>query len=135
MASTALFRTAKRPLPPADLLGGILTRINKERKNIWQRKMLALIVAATASIAGLAFALYATIASFARSGAPAFLKLIVTDTGAVAAYWKDFTYFLLETIPAGGLAVALALAAVVAIVMRTLIRTARSAQAPHAFTL
>lgn len=135
MPPTTLFHTSEQPMPPADLLGRVFARIKAERARAWRLKIAALITASVTAFAALAAALAFAIASFTRSGATAFLKLMITDTSIVAAYWKDFAYSLLETVPIGGLAATLASGAVVAIILRSLIRTARDHHHSQALTI
>lgn len=135
MTSTKLFRTSEQPTPPADLLGKVFARIKAERARAWRFKIATLITASVAAFTALAAALAFAITSFTRSGASAFLKLMITDTGIVTAYWQDFAYSLLETIPTGELAASLASGAAAAIVLRSLIRTVRKYHQPHAFTI
>ncbi len=128
MASNRLFSNLPPANPPPNLLGRILTRVTEERAwKAWRFKIAALVAGFVASAAALAFAVSVAFVSLTNSGVPQFLKLAITDTGAVAAYWQDFAYSLLETMPAGGLAAVLASIAVALILLRALIGAARVA--------
>lgn len=134
MKPQRLFPSTQRSMPSEELLGKILLRIDAEQAAMQKRNFVALILGAFVSCTALVATLLAATSSFSRSGGSAFLKLLVTDTTTVAAYWKDFFYSLLETLPAGGLAAVLLFTVAVAVLLRAIGRMARNFRHSHVFT-
>lgn len=103
-----LFKRLKNVEPSRGLEGKILKSIAREKS--WQvKKRLIFADALTlGSLGAFVFVLMNFWNGIAGSEFWSLLKLLFSDTTAVAAFWKDFLFSLLETFPAVHLAAVLA---------------------------
>lgn len=94
--------------PPKGLLGKILKRIHREERLLVLRKVIIFSVMLIGSLVGFVPSLKMLLSDFGSSGFINFFSLIFSDFSAVVTYWQSFTMILLETLPALGLALFLA---------------------------
>lgn len=101
------FKSAELVEPPGHMLGAILGRI----QTIKRRRAIARFVAgassAVFSIITLLWGLQYLIVDMARSGFFNFSSLVFSDGGAILAYWRDFLFSLVESMPAFGMIIVL----------------------------
>jgi len=103
-----LFKKLENIEPSRELEGNILKSIALEKS--WQAKK-GLIFADTLTLGSLGAFVFVIVNfwnGIAESEFWSLLKLIFSDTSAVASFWKDFAFSLLETFPAAHLAAILA---------------------------
>jgi len=93
------------PEPPEYLFGRIMSRIHKEREEeIIKRRIILLSFVSAASFVSVFPAFQLLKADLAASGFFAFFSLLFSDFAIVAAYWQNFVFSLLESLPITGLA-------------------------------
>lgn len=95
-----LFSYFNPPEPRADLFGKIINRINEEREMVsLKRRIFIFSAGLLCSIAAVIPAFRMARAGFFDSGFLSYFSLLFSDTAIVMAYWKNFSFSLLETLP------------------------------------
>ena len=99
----AFFRMIEQAEPPAGLEGRIMARIALARARALALQHL--FFGATALLSGIGgiFALNYALVAFSQSAFYQYASLLFTDTGAVLAYWQQFSLSLIEAVPVVGL--------------------------------
>lgn len=83
----------------------IMLRIKKEQKILAIKRMFVFSLTAMGSMVVFIFALEMVGVGVAESGFLQFLSLLFSDFKIIITYWKSFTFSLLESLPAMGLAI------------------------------
>lgn len=91
---------------PAELENEILTKVAR----LIRRRVLAFRFLAAGSFASLIYSLTIAGQSFWQSGFYQYLQLLWTDQSAIAAYWREFGWSLLESLPTLSLVAVLSVA-------------------------
>lgn len=103
-----IFSTLRQIQPPADLVSGILGRINSIQRRARRRRFVAGVIAAWVSALAAIPAFGYAIGEFSRSGFGQYVSLLFSDRASVLAAWQDFALLLAESVPWASLTVALA---------------------------
>ena len=103
-----LFKNLKNLEPSAELEGKILKAIVLERSWQAKKRLIFADVLMLGSLGAFVFVLLNFWEGISKSEFWSLLKLVFSDTAAVAAFWKDFLFSLLETFPAAHFAAILA---------------------------
>jgi hypothetical protein len=103
-----IFKNLKNIEPSVGLEEKILKNIAYKRKWQAQRRLILADVLTLFSAGSFVFVLVNFWGGIAKSEFWSLSKLMFSDTEAVATFWKDFLFSLLETFPAGHLAAILA---------------------------
>lgn len=122
-----LFSHFNPPEPPEDLLGKVMSSINEERKMISLKRRIIIFslgLACSIVVAIPAFKMART--GFTESGFLSYFYLLFSDTEIVMIYWKNFSFSLLETLPATGLAAISAIVLIFLELLKVLINDVRS---------
>ncbi|TAN33030.1 hypothetical protein EPN28_03445 [Patescibacteria group bacterium] len=118
-----LFTNISSPRPAEELLDKVMNRIQKERVFLALRRKLVIFFASTlCSAVALVGALRLAGRGFAESGFFKFFSLLFSDFGSVYAYWQDFAWSLLESLPVMGLIILLAAVLALLISLRLFVR-------------
>ena len=84
---------------PKSLIQGVFVRIALEKKAEALKRFYGFSVAAIASFSSVITAIIMLIKSFTGSGISNYISLIFTDGFSFLAYWKEFGFFVLESLP------------------------------------
>lgn len=99
-----ILKRLPRNQPSRELLQTINLRIGLERERLVRRKLafdsLALIFSSAASF----YAFNYFSAELAKSAFPQYFSLLLSDWSLIAQYWQDFSFALVESLPALGVA-------------------------------
>jgi hypothetical protein len=99
-----LFSNIATPEPPAELLGHVTRRIQKERRRLENRwRWILLSVTAAGTLAALVPVLALLKTAFDESGFWQYFSLLFSDFDVVMASWQNFSASLLESLPITGL--------------------------------
>ena len=85
--------------PPLGLLGRIMLWIDGERRRRARIRVACFGTLSLAAIFTLVTASQELYAELTQSGFPQFISLLFSDTGILAAYWKEFAFSLAESFP------------------------------------
>ncbi len=95
-----LFKQSDPPGPDRRLLDSVMAAVARERRrDLFFRRLPLLGSGLAMSGAAAAYAVVLAVADASRSGLAGFLSMIVTDTGAVFASWKDYLLSLIDALP------------------------------------
>lgn len=103
-----LFTYLKSPEPPDGLFNKVIDRIQKERRFLiikWQLFIFSIGAICSAIAFIPAFQMVKT--GFTESGFIQFFSLLFSDFKIVVAYWQNFIFSLLETLPVMSLVILL----------------------------
>jgi hypothetical protein len=103
-----LLKKIKNIEPSRGLEGKILKAVAFQRNWQAKRKLIFADALIISSLGAFVFVMMNFWGGIARSDFWSLLKLVFSDTSAVAASWKDFLFSLLETFPAAHMAAMLA---------------------------
>jgi len=104
-----LFSYYNAPEPPNDLLEKIMKRINQEKRLLTlKRRLFIFSTSLIGSIVLFIPALKGVISGFTQSGFVQYFSLLFSDAEIVLAYWQNYTFSLLETLPVVSLILLLA---------------------------
>lgn len=98
-----LFGRLDKREPPAGLLERIMLRIAEERRRRVQMRTAVFGVLSLVALAALVPAWRELNSEITQSGFSQFASLIFSDGAALAAYWQDFAFSLLESLPVFGM--------------------------------
>ena len=113
--------------PPLDLLDKVISRVGEERRMALIKKRLAISAGVGfGALVALVFAGGMFIDDANRSGFLQFSSLIFSDWSTLLAFWKEFAFSLLESIPVFSLAALLAVIAVLILSFKFLIYDSRT---------
>ncbi|MDD5547472.1 MAG: hypothetical protein PHN74_01025 [Candidatus Pacebacteria bacterium] len=104
-----LFKSLKEIEPPKELLGGILSKIEFEKRKIARLRLAFFAGTALASIFGFIPATRYFINELNSSGFHHYASLIFSDGGVLISYWKEFILSLAESLPVLGIIAILSL--------------------------
>lgn len=106
-----LFTHLSPPEPPEGLFNKIMSRIRREQRlTIVKRRLVFLAVLLIGSMTALVPAWQTMRAGFIESGFINFVSLLFSDASAVLAYWQNFAWAVLESLPTMGMIMFLAAA-------------------------
>jgi len=103
-----IFKKLENIEPSAELEAKILRKIILAKKWQTQKRLIFADVLMLGSLGAFVFVLLNFWEGISKSEFWSLLKLVFSDTAAVAAFWKDFLFSLLETFPAAHFAAILA---------------------------
>jgi len=118
-----LFTYYNAPEPPVGLLAKILERINQEKRLLTLKRRLAIFSAGLIGAIILFIpALKGVIAGFAESGFTQYFSLLFSDAEIVLAYWQNYVFSLLETLPVVSLILFLAIILAILELLKLLVK-------------
>ena len=106
---TQLFSHLEALEPTDDLLGKVLSRLDKERFIVIRRRIALLSGFLVVLVLALVPAFKMVWDGINASGFTQFLSLLFSDSGVVMAYWQSFGLTLLESLPVISIVVFLAI--------------------------
>ncbi|MFA6252313.1 MAG: hypothetical protein WCX74_02855 [Candidatus Paceibacterota bacterium] len=121
-----LFNNLNEAIPSNDLFEKIVIRIGKEEKlQIVKKRIILFSLFLVASSLGLIYSFLAVQDALVSSGFAQFFSLIFSDFGIVAAYWQNFAFTLLESLPVFALVVSLSMLSLVLGIFNFLLKDIR----------
>ena len=102
-----LFVGGEIPEPRSDLLDTVMLRINRERGRVLRTRILCFGTLSLFALAAFVPAWRELQGEVSRSGFSEFSSLLISDFSTALTYWKEFSFSLLESFPAIGIAAVL----------------------------